>query len=158
MQIANYSQEWILDISWVGEDCGLVSRAVLNSGDTHVELLSSEHVWCLTVVRKPPTANQLLDQEFCQMDQAGNYLDDVPDFSATSLLYRPPSTENSTQFSPATSVIWVPWHSVAFAECSKQVVTSNIGFNETIDLLIKVFDSAKQNDSKSTSKKVTRKK
>lgn len=137
MHLANYSQSWQLDISWVGEDSGLVSRAILNSGDTHVELMSCEHVWCLTVQKK----NVPIDVSMhYQIDGAGNFPDDIPDLSATSFLFRPPPTEKSTLFSPAVSIIWIPWHSIAFAECSKQRIHSNYG-DETVDLFIKVFDS-----------------
>ena len=154
MHIANYSQIWQVDVSWVGEDCGLVSRAILNAGDIHLELMSSEHVWCLTVTRKVQIGD---DNMRNIVDEAGNFTEDIPDFSSSSLLFRPPSTENSTQFSPATSVLWVPWHSVAFAECTKQLVNSNFGRSETIDLFIKIFDSAKA-DQKLSSKKLYRKK
>lgn len=154
MHIANYSQVWQLDVSWIGEDCGLVSRAVLNAGDIHLELMSAEHVWCLTVTRKVQQGD---DNMRHLVDDAGNFTEDIPDSSSSSIVFRPPSTENSTQFSPATSVIWVPWHSVAFAECTKQLVNSNFGRSETIDLFIKVFDSAKT-DQKSSSKKLNRRK
>lgn len=149
MYIANYSQTWQLDISWVGEDCGLVSRAVLNTGDTHVELMSNDHVWCLTVSRKIVPADLALRYH---VDEAGNFPDDIPDISSTSLLYRPPSTE----FSPASSIIWIPWHSVAMSECSKQQMHSNLG-DETIDLFVKVFDS-KAADPKANQKRISRKK
>lgn len=154
MHIANYSQIWQLDISWVGEDCGLVSRGILNAGDIHLELMSSEHVWCLTVTRKVQQGDDNIRK---LVDDAGNFPEDIPDSSSSSILFRPPSTENSTQFSPATSVIWIPWHSVAFSECSKQLVNSN-GKSETIDLFIKIFDSTKSDVKLSSSKKLNRKK
>jgi hypothetical protein len=88
----------------------------------------------------------------CHVDEAGNFPDDVPDVSSTSFLYRPPSTEHTTQFSPASSIIWIPWHSIAMSECSKQQVNSNLG-DETIDLFVKVFDST---DQKANQKRISR--
>ena len=154
MQIANYSQDWSLDISWVGEDCGLVSRALLSAGETHVELMSSNHVWCLTVSKKA-VPNELNSRY--QMDEAGNFPEDVSDLSSCSFLFRPPSSEKSTQFAPACSIIWIPWQSIAFSECSKQSMSSNLGEETTVDLFIKVFDSGK-GGQKGNQKKSARKK
>jgi hypothetical protein len=154
MHIANYSQSWQLDVSWVGEDCGLVSRAVLNAGDTHVELMSHDHVWCLTVSKRSVPIDSAMR---LQVDEAGNFPDDVPDISSTSFLYRPPSTEHSTHFSPACSVTWIPWHSIAMSECSKQQVNSNLG-DETIDLFVKVFDSTTSNQKAGQRRVASRKK
>jgi hypothetical protein len=117
-----------------------------------VEPMSCDHVWCLTVSKKFVQADV---SARLQMDEAGNFPEDIPDISSTSLLFRPPSLEKSTQFSPACSIIWMPWHSMALSECSKHRMSSNLG-DETIDMFIKVFDST-NGDQKENQRRLRKK-
>jgi hypothetical protein len=158
MQFVNYSDQWTLEVFWVGEDSCLVSRKVLHNGDSHVELMSPEHVWCLTVSRRRHIVSssgkrsEIDDHDgTCHIDPSGNYEEDVPHMSSLSLLVRPPSVERRTKFSLATSVLWVPWCSLSYAECSKQFFAPAQGVTaESMDVFFRVFDAPSNSKKKSS--------
>jgi hypothetical protein len=161
MSFANFSRVWTIELSWVGEDSALVSRAVLQESDTHIEVMTAEHVWCITAYRKGGNAmgdskKDILDpieKSLNEKDEYGNYPEDVKEYSSVSVLFRPPPIVNPTMYTPGLNVLWVPWNSLSFAEYSRRNVDekkrSDGRPEEDTFLVFKIFDFSPVSKKKS---------
>jgi hypothetical protein len=132
MNFMNISSKWDIELFWVGEDSALISRSILEQNETHVELLSPEHVWCLT-------ARRHLVEEL-PGGGAGATDEDVEVWgeSSVSILFRPPKKAPENVIKRCVRVMWIPWVSLSFAETSTQLVRNDA--NEYPDVDFKVFD------------------
>ena len=151
MQFTNYSRIWTIELSWVGEDSALVSRALLHESATHVEVMSPEHVWCITAYRKSTTSKNEakkdvidpVEKSLLEADEYGNYSEDVSGYSSVSVLFRPPPISNPTMYTPGLSVLWVPWYSLSFAELSRRNSAAKHASDDRPDdsfICFKIFD------------------
>lgn len=154
MNFTNFSRVWTIEISWVGDDAALVSRAILNESDSHIEILSPDHVWCLTAYRKGTSSSQNdtkrdtldpIEKSMCETDEYGNYSEDVKGYSSVSMLFRPPKIINPTIYTPGLTVLWVPWNSLSFSEYSRRNAEEKSKANtvqqtEESFIFFKIFD------------------
>lgn len=151
MIFTNFSRVWTIEISWVGEDSALVSRSVLQESETHMEVMSAEHVWCITAYRKGnnvPKADSKkeiidpIERVLHEKDAFGNYSEDVKEYSSVSVLFRPPPTTQPTMYTPGLNVLWVPWNSLSFSEYSRRNVDNKKKSHDSDDtfLFFKIFD------------------
>ena len=131
MNFINMSSKWDIEVFWVGEDSALISRSILEHNENHVELLSSEHVWCLTARRHDI---EELDSNAVVTDQEIT----VPGESSVSILFRPPRKSIENVIKRCFRVIWIPWESLSFAETSTQLARDDT--NDYPDLDFKIFD------------------
>jgi hypothetical protein len=132
MNFMNISSKWDIELFWVGEDSALISRSILELNENHVELLSPDHVWCLTARRH--------DVEELDTSTAGT--DDnveVVGESSVSILFRPPKKTAENVIKRCVRVMWIPWVSLSFAETSTQLGRNDT--NEYPDLDFKIFDN-----------------
>jgi hypothetical protein len=132
MNFMNISSKWDIELFWVGEDSALISRSILELNENHVELLSPDHVWCLTARRH--------DVEELDTSTAGT--DDnveVIGESSVSILFRPPKKTAENVIKRCVRVMWIPWVSLSFAETSTQLGRNDT--NEYPDLDFKIFDN-----------------
>jgi hypothetical protein len=133
MNFMNISSKWDIELFWVGEDSALISRSILEQNENHVELLSSEHVWCLTARRH---TIEDLDSEAV----AAATDDDVEVLgeSSVSILFRPPKKSAENVIKRCVRVMWIPWVSLSFAETSTMLARNDT--NDYPDVDFKIFD------------------
>lgn len=131
MNFVNMSSEWDVELFWVGEDAALVSRSVLEKSENHIELMSSDHVWCL-VARRHTTEDFDSDKTATDDDV------EVSGSSSVSILFRPPQKGIENVCKRCIRVMWIPWISLSFAETTTQL--SRDDCNAYPDIDFKIFD------------------
>mmetsp|Transcript_298 Transcript_298/g.670 ORF Transcript_298/g.670 Transcript_298/m.670 type:complete len:710 (-) Transcript_298:2997-5126(-) len=131
MNFMNISSKWDIELFWVGEDSALISRSILEMNENHVELLSPDHVWCLTARRH--------DVEELECSETANDDDvEVSGESSVSILFRPPKKSPENIIKHCVRIMWIPWVSLSFAETSTQLGRNDT--NEYPDVDFKIFD------------------
>lgn len=128
MNFVNVSTEWDVELFWVGEDSALVSRSILEENETHIELMSSEHVWCLTARRH--VIEDLEEVEGSDVEIEGT--------SSVSVLFRPPMKNLENVIKRCIRVMWIPWVSLSFAETTTQLARDDE--HDFPDIDFKIFD------------------
>lgn len=131
MNFMNVSSKWDIELFWVGEDSALISRSILEMSENHVELLSPDHVWCLTARR-----HDVEELECSETPSDDNV--EVPGESSVSILFRPPKKSTENVIKHCVRVMWIPWVSLSFAETSTQLGRNDT--NEYPDVDFKIFD------------------
>ena len=140
MNFMNISLKWDIELFWVGEDSALISRSIMEQNENHVELLSSEHVWCLTARR----------HDIDELESIPVVTDDdveVQGLSSVSILFRPPKKSAENVIKRCIRVMWIPWVSLSFAETSTQLARDDT--NEYPDVDFKVFDHHQSEEDRS---------
>lgn len=143
MNFTNMSSKWDIELFWVGEDSALISRSIMEQNENHVELLSSDHVWCLTARR----------HDIEELENVAVVTDDdveVQGMSSVSILFRPPKKNAENVIKRCVRVMWIPWVSLSFAETSTQLARNDT--NEYPDVDFKIFDHHHSEEDKGRKK------
>lgn len=145
LRLSNFSRAWSVEVHWVDEDCALVPRAEIKSGDTHYELCSTDHVWAL--VATPIARNNSRHRIGGSTDADAD--DKQPATSPATLFFRIPRA--SLVGGRCMSIFWSPLSSMTAAQKThdgkQRRNEGNIQQPPSHAVHLQIFDSAPSDSS-----------